>query len=154
MSWKRWEKELEERPKWLAFKVLTLGFCLVTGCSVLAFGLNPFKQAARIVNKTIDADNVLYNYEWFKQRNQDIEALDAKMASSVRSVATLKDELGPRTNWHREDREEVARLSAVSLGLGQQRNDLAAEYNARSQMANRQMFKTGDLPITISIEGN
>ena len=88
---------------------------------------NVFNQAGRIVNKTIDADNVIYNYEWFKQRHEDIGAIESKIELSVNAVDSFESSAGERKDWHREDREEHARLSTVRLGLEQQRADLVAE---------------------------
>lgn len=151
MSWDSWEKTSERGPGRLLWRIgLFVGICVVC-LTVVGFCANPFKQVGRIVAKTIDADNVLYNYEWFKQRHQDLQALDAKVASAHATVTAFKEEAGPRSEWKREDREESARLGAVALGLRQQRNDMAAEYNARANMANRAIFKSGELPDSVVI---
>jgi hypothetical protein len=158
MSWKSWEDAAERGPGAFGWKVFWFAipvFIVLSVCSgivgVVGFGLNPFRQAGRIVNKTIDADNVIYNYEWFKQRHEDIGAIDAKIEFSSRAVAQFKEEAGARADWKREDREEHSRLSSVELGLNQQRADLAAEYNARSRMVNRAIFKAGDVELPDSI---
>ncbi len=153
MGWDSYEKAAERGPMSLFFKVLGPLLVVIIVIGVVGFVFNPFRQAARVIEKTMDADNVLYNYEWFKQRNQDVKALNAKVKSTDAMTRQFKEEAGPRENWHRQDRDEYSRLSAILLGLKQQRNDLVAEYNARSEMANRAIFKTGDLPKTISIEG-
>lgn len=160
MSWKSWEHAAERGPGAIAWKLFWFAvpaFLVLAMCSgligVVGFGLNPFRQAGRVIEKTIDADNVIYNYEWFKQRHEDIQAIKAKIVDSDIALAHFKEDAGERSGWHREDREEHARLSSVCLGLRHQRADLAAEYNARSRMANRAIFKAGDveLPESISI---
>ena len=120
--------------------------CLAIGGGVWFFVLNPATQAARVVNKTIDADNVLYNYEWFKRQAEAIPAMANQAMRARTEVAVLKSELGKRDTWHRDDRIEVNRLNAVALGIEQMRDSAIKEYNARSQMANRELFKTNDLP--------
>jgi hypothetical protein len=159
MNWDKFEKQVEAGP-YSAMK--TIGCVIVVGfggilsvivlLNVLGFIGNPAKQASRVVNKTIDADNVIANYEWFKQRHEDIAAIDTKITDAAESVETFKADAGDRDTWHREDREEYSRLSAVHLGLKQQRADLAAEYNARSRMTNRSIFKTGDVELPGRIE--
>jgi len=151
MSWKSWEKASEKGPWSITIKVLVFVVTLTVILGVLGFVMNPFRQAARIVNKTMDADNVITNYEWFKQRHEDIGAIDSKIKSSDTVVSQFKTDAGERADWHREDREEHARLSSVLLGLMQQRADLAAEYNARSRMVNRNIFKAGDVKLPESI---
>ena len=106
-----------------------------------------------ILSDTLDRDNVKYNYEWFKQRHEDIDAIDVKIRLAVTDVNQFKEDAGPRKGWKREDRIESSRLRAVSTGLQQQRADLAADYNARSRMVNRAIFKGNDTPERISVEG-
>lgn len=133
--------------------VIVLGMLMCGG--VVLWIANPFMQAADVVNKTVDADNMIYNYEWFKQRHESIDAIDFKIRAQQLSVEDFEKSAGDRKDWHREDREEHARLSTILTGLRQQRADLAAEYNARSRMANRSIFKSGDveLPESIPVDG-
>lgn len=153
MTWKSWEDAAEHGPGRFGVKLGLAALLLVVVLGGVTCVLNPFCQAGRIMSKTLDADNVLYNYEWFKQRYQDIDAVDAKVRGAHTVVGQFADMLGDRKDWKRDDRIEWSRLNSVWLGLTQQRNDLAAEYNARANMANRSIFKAGDLPDSISIEG-
>lgn len=154
MSWDKWERAAEKGPGAIAWKIGLFTLVLLIVISVAGFVLNPFKQAGRIFNKTIDADNVIYNYEWFKQRHEDILATESKIDSAREAVEQFKSDAGPRDSWHREDRTEHSRLTTVVMGLEQRRADLAAEYNARSRMVNRSIFKTGDveLPESVSVD--
>lgn len=152
MTWESAEKHAKRGPIVAILMIVGLGAGVAAMVGVIGFCTNPLRQAGRIVGKTIDADNVIYNYEWFKQRNQDIKALDAKIGGADVAVVAFKSEAGPRSDWHREDREEAARLSVIALGLRQQRSDMAAEYNARSTMDNRAIFQTGELPASILID--
>lgn len=157
MSWKSLERAADDGPMQLTWWFFWRGFvCFllltaVGGCMSLV--TNPFRQAGRIVAKTIDADNVIANYEWFKQQHESIAAIEAKIVGAQQAVVAFEKSAGDRKDWHRVDREEHARLSAIALGLEQQRSDLAATYNARSRMVNRSVFKTGDaaLPESISV---
>lgn len=155
-GWDKTSRKIERGP-WPAFAaigciVLPMVLVIVAVCFSLGLFGNVFNQAGRIVNKTIDADNVIYNYEWFKQRHEDIGAIESKIELSVSAVNSFESSAGERKDWHREDREEHARLSTVRLGLEQQRADLVAEYNARSRMVNRSIFKTGDSELPEEIE--
>lgn len=134
-----------------AVALVIVGLFVVVGSS-LGFIANPFKQAARVINKTIDADNVIYNYEWFKRQHESIGAIDGKIAESDTAVRSYEESLGDRKDWDREDKIEHSRLESVLLGLRQQREDMVAEYNARSRMANRNIFKAGDIELPERIE--
>lgn len=147
MTYRDWEKSVEKGPAHVTVRLILLtgfvsfvGFIVFGGLYMLT---NPLTQASRIVNKTIDADNVIYNYEWFKQRNEDVLSIDNKIVAMILEVEKFKEEAGERNGWHREDREEYSRLNSIKVGLEQQRNDLVAEYNARSKMVNRSIFKDG-----------
>lgn len=146
-GWDKWESAAERGPGSLMWKVIgfVVFFSIVIGG--IGFVANPFRQGARIINKTIDADNVIYNYEWFKLRHENIEAIDTKIKQADTAVVQFKEDAGERKDWHREDREEHSRLSAITLGLKQQRADMASEYNAKSRMANRSIFKAGDVEL-------
>lgn len=155
MSWKSFDKAAEDGPEslflWAVPRIVIAVVAIAVIVVALAFASNPFRQAAVIVNKTIDADNVIANYEWFKRRYQDIQSIDQKIASASAAVDQFKSDAGDREKWKREDREEYSRLSSICLGLTQQRSDLAAEYNARSRMVNRSVFKAGDTELPESI---
>jgi len=144
MSWDSWEKSAERGPGMLMWKVIgfVLFFSIIIGA--IGFIMNPFQQAAKVINKTIDADNMIYNYEWFKQRYEDIEAIDSKISLAEAEAEQFKEDAGDRSTWHREDRTEFSRLNSIAMGLKQQREDLVSQYNARSRMVNRSIFKAGD----------
>lgn len=154
MSWNKFEREMDAGPtratlavwKWMLL-VLVLGG--ITTCGV-AFVIKPFQAAS----DTLDGDNVKYNYEWFKQTHEDVRALDVQIKTAQAAVDQFKIEAGSRDGWHREDREEFARLNAVLQGLKNQRADIAANYNARSRMVNRAIFKGTDTPEQIALEGD
>lgn len=151
MSWEDTEKKVASGP-WGLFKVICMFavgiFALVMLLGFLGFVSNPFTQAARIVEKTIDADNVIYNYEWFHARYEEVKAAESKIKVSDADVTTFKEEAGARKDWTFEDKTEYSRLRSILTGLKQHRADLVTEYNARSKMINRKIFK-GDLPKTI-----
>jgi hypothetical protein len=146
MSWKTWNQAAEKGPVAIWWKVL--GFVLLVTIVLGAVGVvfNPFRQGARILEKTMDADNVIYNYEYFKRQWRAIEAIDRKIEVQQKSIGSFEESAGQRKEWTRDDRIEHARLSSIVVGLEQQRADMVAEYNARAAMANRQIFMGGDCP--------
>ena len=146
MSWKSYEDAAERGPLPLFWKVLGPVVLIVVVVGVVGFALNPFRQAGRIIDKTIDADNVLYNYEWFKQQWRSVNAIDRKIEAQQSAVNRFESSAGPRTDWTRADKIEHARISSIVTGLEQQRADMVATYNARAAMANRQIFMGNDCP--------
>lgn len=104
-----------------------------------------------VIDKTLNADNAVYNYEWFKQQEQDIIGVKAKIANSLDAVDNFEKLSPPRKEWTFEDKDEYSRLQSVKLGLQNQLQDMVADYNARAKMANRSIFLTGKIPAVIEI---
>lgn len=115
---------------------------------------NTIQTSHGVIDKTINADNAIYNYEWFKQQAEDIKALQNKQQIAQQAFETFKSEAGKRENWTFEDKTESARLAAVSQGLKNQLEDVVATYNARAKMANRNIFKDGIIPSAFEMGSN
>jgi hypothetical protein len=149
-----WEKRFEEKPLRTTFKfgsglaVALIGISLVAGAVALV--VTPFWTASGIVQRTANPDNVIQNYEWFKRQVQDVAAIDSRLQASRRALDVYLASAGDRSKWTFEDKQEFSRLNSIILGLEGQRASMVAEYNARSQMANRALFKTSDLPETLN----
>jgi len=108
-------------------------------------------QANRdIIQKTYDANNVLYNYHWFKEREQAILMLKVTIDQSDTAVTSFEASAGPRKDWTFEDKNEDARLRAVAQGQKAQYNSLVGEYNARMKEADRSLFEE-DLPLFFNL---
>lgn len=153
-TWASHEDEFLQNPK----RKIRNGILWAIGLSFLVGGIfwvidlvtTPAQTAKDIFQKTLKADNVLQNYEWFKQQNQDYNAINQKITDADSSVKRFIRDAGSRDKWTFEDKNEYGRLSSIYDGLKYQRADIAAKYNARSQMLNRELFKTNDLPTTLN----
>lgn len=147
-------KGLEQNPKGTITRIVLW----LTGLSMLVGGIfwmadlitTPAQTAKDLVKKTLNADNVIQNYEWFKQQYNDYIAINKKIAAADSSVARFTKDAGPRSSWTFEDKNEYSRLTSISDGLTYQRDDIVSKYNARSKMMNRDLFKTNDLPAELN----
>lgn len=150
----KWEERFEARPIRTTFTfgsglvIAVIGISMVGGAVWLA--TMPFRTAGGIISRTADPDNVIQNYEWFKRQVQDVKAFEAKIKLASVAVDSFEQSAGTRDKWTFEDKQEYARLNSVVLGLESQRESMVSEYNARTQMANRSLFKTSDLPETLN----
>lgn len=130
-----------------------IGGLLLTGLRVLFF---PGAVATNMVDtmydanrQVINADNAIYNYEWFKQQKADIDASKIQLSNARRNYDAYVDSLGARSDWGFEDKGEVARLNAVVLGLENNLQSQIEDYNARASMATRNIFEDSVLPSYI-----
>lgn len=104
-----------------------------------------------VIDRTYNADNAIYNYEWFKNREQEINAVHKQGVNAQASLEAFEASAGERSTWTFEDKTEHARLSAVVLGLRNHYESIVAEYNARSSQVNRAIFKD-DLTFFFNLE--
>lgn len=99
--------------------------------------------------KVINADNAIYNYEWFKQKKADIDATKQQYKVAKANYDAYRASLGDRKDWTFEDKGEDARLNAVVLGLQTNLESQIGDYNARASMATRNIFEDTVLPTYI-----
>lgn len=99
---------------------------------------------ARIAVQTMRTDNIVGNYEWFRQQVQDIRTAKQRYENNKETYDAYVASLGPdRTAWTSSDRQEANRLQSIVLGSKNFYVDLVNDYNARASMDNRSMFKDG-----------
>lgn len=142
------------------FKEILVFFMVLGGLVILSMGIKilffPVNTATKLIDtayqaqdKVLNADNAIYNYEWFKQQYEDIEATKSKLVNARAITEQFKEDAGDRSLWTFEDKTESARLSSVVLGLENHLEQQIADYNARSKMATRNIFVNSVLPSYI-----
>lgn len=94
-----------------------------------------------VIEKTYTAENAIYNYEWFKNRENEIKAVHTQGVNAQATLTAFEASAGARKDWTFEDKTEHARLSSVVLGLRNHYESLVAEYNSKSSQVNRAIFK-------------
>lgn len=122
-----------------AFKAGMLPFMTVT---------TQIDSAGQVIEKTYDADNAIYNYEWFKTQHEDIQATERIISNTKIQMDAYKEMYGNASNWDWQTRQDYNSLSSKFLGQQNYYEDLVADYNARSKMANREIFKD-KLPLHV-----
>ena len=105
-------------------------------------------SAGNIIDKTYDADNAIYNYEWFKTQYEDIQATERIIRNTKTEMDAYKELYGNVSGWDWQTKQDYNSLQKKYLGQQNFYEDLVAEYNARSNMANREIFKD-KLPLHV-----
>lgn len=143
------------------FKSIIITIAIFLGIGATAIAAKVIFFPVRTLDKVIDtgigaqdrvlnADNAIYNYEWFKQQYEDIEAAKNQYKNAKQSYEDYITMLPfDRTEWTFEDKTEQARLNTVVLGLQNNLETLIANYNARAKMATRNIFENSVLPSYI-----
>jgi len=116
-----------------------IGWCSV-GFGIINFGAT---QAQKVINHTIDANTAFTNYEWFHTTYNDILATQGK----IKDAHTLSIQ----TNIS----DDLRSMYQVNYsGLTNFVRNMVSEYNAKSSMWNRTLFKDKNLPYKIKVEIN
>lgn len=107
-------------------------------------------MAYEVTDKTLDADKAIAEYEWFKRQEESIDALYKKEETAKQALEDFMSILPQdRSKWKRGDKDEWSRLNSNIVGISNMLDTAIAEYNARSKMVNRSIFKD-NLPSNIS----
>jgi len=154
MSYQDEFNNVSKEARWTIWRVFLIIILPLMGLGILIgginYGINLMSQPAKIIEKTLDADNVISNYEWFKNTYHDIQATDIKISIAQEDIKNFNESAGSRNKWTFEDKNESSRLSSVLTGLKNYRQDLTAQYNARAKMLNRKFFMGKDIPPEIN----
>lgn len=94
-------------------------------------------SAAGVYDRTMDADNIIHDYEWFHDAYTSIGAREAQ-------IKEFEDLL-----LSEEDQKEKQRLRMELSGIKQTCRSLVAEYNANAAKVNVGIFRGTSLPETI-----
>lgn len=94
---------------------------------------------SRVVNKTLQTDNIIFNYERFFDMNANFQS---RRAQYLQYKGFLITETDPA---------EKIRLRTEMAAVQQSCRELVTKYNADSQKMNRSLFKDKDLPYTLNI---
>ena len=105
-------------------------------------------SAGDIIGKTYEAENAVYNYEWFKQRFEDIKATETKISQTKQNMEDYRELYGNASEWDWQTKQDYNSLNKVYLGQQNYYEEIVATYNARSKMANREIFKD-KLPLHV-----
>ena len=104
---------------WILLAVVLI---LFSSCFVAKTGIDAAKG---VVTKTINADNIINNYQWFYDQYYAIQAQIANIEASNTPV------------------ERQGMIMVVNKAIG--------EYNSKSMQINRNSWKAKDLPHTITL---
>jgi hypothetical protein len=98
--------------------------------------------ACGVADRTLDADNIIFNYEQFYDVSEKFKAKTHDLDTHKDLVSIAKEE---------GDKVELGRLRMELAALKSSCRSLASEYNADSQKLNRSIFKSNDLPHTLTL---
>lgn len=122
-------------------KIIAAAAILLVGIPVGCSYINAVNKAAtapaRVASKTLETDNIIFNYERFFDQNKNFVA---RVAQIKEQASYLEAETDPA---------EKSMLRTEVSAMRQSCRELAASYNADSQKLNRNLFKSNSLPAAL-----
>jgi len=118
--------------------VVALSVGVPVGCAVLSTVNSVATAPSRVINKTLETDNIIYSYEWFFNTNAQYNT----RAAQISEYKTFTD----------TEHEERARLRMELSAVKQSCRELANNYNANAMKLNRAFFRSKNLPETLDVE--
>ena len=124
--------------KWGVLTIL-VGFVLFALLHALGVIGSVASAPGRVVNKTLQTENILSSYEWFYDTNAQFDSRKSQVKSHAGLLAG------------EQDAKERSRLNIELSAMRQSCRDLATKYNANSEKANKSIFKSRGLPETLNL---
>lgn len=99
--------------------------------------------------KVLTADKAIDNYEWFKMQESQIKSMYKQEEIQQKSLDDYLEMIGnDKTKWTQQDKSHINFLRTVLDGTRIQVNNMIAEYNAKSSMKHKVLYKN-NLPTNI-----
>lgn len=129
------------------WKVIGIGMTVIAGVSILSVGGTilgtitnvAVTQPGRIINKTFDADNVINNYEWYRDQSNSFIAKQGQVKGHKAIIVRAKSE------------PEISRLTIELAAMQQSCRDLAGRYNSNASKINRNIFMGTSVPERLNM---
>lgn len=135
------------RSRRVGIPVLVL---LIAVAGVATWGLGLLQGPSEVPGKVLQADRILYNYDWFFTKRAAILGYEGQIRNTAQAVEDFKQihagDLGSYTNS-----TELSRLSSVLLALRNQMARDVQDYNANAINVTRGAFKDWRLPKSFTV---
>lgn len=151
MAYREEFRGYEREARWTISRVVGLVIVLmVAGLGVRLVGgaLGWFGEAASVAQEEFGPRALLDKYEWFKDASAALDKKRADVGVYDARLRALQESYGAatRSEWAREDREQVNVWMSEVAGIKASYNSLAAEYNAQMVKFNWRFANAGELP--------
>lgn len=141
---------------WAAGIIAVAALCFVGAIAfnIAGVGSAVLTAPGRVITKTLETNNIIGNYEYFTDAYTNViprqkqAYLNAK--ESYESFLTLLP--ADREKWKTADKAEASRLNSIVLANKNVYVGSITDYNAKSQMLNRNIFKDRNLPYQLTPE--
>jgi len=106
-----------------------------------------------IIDKTLNADNAIFNYEQFHDLYQGAKQQAINISNSKNQINNLKETYGEDASKYPKDvRNDLSFQQQNLEGYLIQYQKIVSEFNSNSKKLNRELFKAKDLPYQLPMD--
>jgi hypothetical protein len=134
-GFREYKQERRASLKWGVWSILAL--VLLLACVSLFYLMS---APSRVLNRTMQTDNIIQSYEWFHDTHNSFMARVAQIKSHQRAMKLAGDDA---------DRQDRYRIEVEAMR--QSCRDMAARYNANSTKINKSIFKGRTAPARLNL---
>lgn len=137
----------ENEKKWATIAVIVVvAFVVMNIISWLFFPFLPWieerEAGEEVIEDTVTSENAIEEYEWFRMQYSEIETERNQLENARGERERFYEVYGEDPqNWSRTAEEEHNRIQTRITAREDELDNLVGEYNARSEMRNRALFK-------------
>jgi hypothetical protein len=136
MSYRDEFKSAEKQAYWSFPRIIFGLFVIAIGFGVLNFITLP----GQIASRTLNADNIINNYEWFHDTNNAFIARTGQIATHKTIITGASDA------------QEKSRLTIELAAMQQSCRELVGKYNANATKSNRSIFMGTTTPVNLDMK--
>lgn len=125
--------------KWTAIGGVCLGI-VSGGVFLLNVATQPMRTAGKVINRTLDPNNVIAKYEWFHDAH-------GQYLARVNQIASTR-----QMHTEEKDPAEKQRLRIELSAQRQSCRDIVTRYNANSIKTNVSIFQGREAPSSLNIQ--
>lgn len=133
-------------------------FILVIATKIMFFPVNVADKVVNtangVIDQTLTANNVLANYEQFKDLYNGAKSQVQNIKNAEKGISELKSMYGEASTWSKDVRAEYSHSKENVDGYVMQYQSLVKEYNSNSSKVNRNLFKDKKLPSELPLDYN
>lgn len=126
---------------------------LVAIAAPATWAIGLLRGPSEVPGKVLQADRILYNYDWFFNKRAAILSYEGQIANTTAAVEDFKQihagDLGSYVNS-----TELSRLQSVLLAQRNQLERDVQDYNANAMNVTRGIFKDWRLPKSFTVAGD
>jgi len=106
-----------------------------------------------IVDKTLNADNAIFNYEQFHDLYQGAKQQAVNISNSKNQINNLQETYGEDASKYPKDvRNDLSFQQQTLEGYLLQYQKIVSEFNSNSKKLNRELFKAKELPYQLPLD--